>query len=123
MALEVVTDGKNDKTEKNDYEYLHNKRTRDGTCVFVLCAAFFCANKYILSCVIIRADSPLNESNETENYTVVVDIFIVSFPLFSRLCNQSRENLKLLAFIFGGPQKKTKRKEKKFSSTGKRPTT
>ena len=30
MALEVVTDGKNDKTEKN--EYVH-KRTRDGTCV------------------------------------------------------------------------------------------
>ena len=23
MALEAVTDGKNDKTEKNDYEYVH----------------------------------------------------------------------------------------------------
>ena len=33
MALEVVTDGMNDKTEKNDQEYGHNKRTRDGTCV------------------------------------------------------------------------------------------
>ena len=33
MALEVVTDGKNDKTEKNDQEYVHNKRTWDGTCV------------------------------------------------------------------------------------------
>ena len=33
MALEVVTGGKNNKTEKNDQEYVHNKRTRDGTCV------------------------------------------------------------------------------------------
>ena len=33
VALEVVTDGKNDKTEKNDKEYVHNKRTWDGTCV------------------------------------------------------------------------------------------
>ena len=33
MALEVVTDGKNDKNEKNDQEYVHNKRTWDGTCV------------------------------------------------------------------------------------------
>ena len=40
MALEVVTDGKNDKTKKNDEEYLHNRRTQDGTCV--LCATFFC---------------------------------------------------------------------------------
>ena len=43
MALEVVTDGKNDKIEKNDQEYVHNKRTRDGT--FVLCAAFFCVDR------------------------------------------------------------------------------
>ena len=34
MALEVVTDGKNDKTEKNGLGHVHNKRTRDGTCVF-----------------------------------------------------------------------------------------
>ena len=33
MALEVVTDSKNDKTEKNDWEYVHNTRTRGGTCV------------------------------------------------------------------------------------------
>jgi len=33
MALEIVTDGKNNKTEKNDQEYVHNKSgTRDGTC-------------------------------------------------------------------------------------------
>ena len=42
MALEVVTDGKNDKTEKNYLEYVH-KRTGDGT--FVLCVAFFCINR------------------------------------------------------------------------------
>ena len=33
MALEIVTDGKNDKTEKNLWEYVHDKRTLDGTCV------------------------------------------------------------------------------------------
>ena len=33
MALEIVTDGKNDKTEKNLWEYVHDNRTRDGTCV------------------------------------------------------------------------------------------
>ena len=44
MALEVVTSGKNDKTEKNDKEYVHNKRTRDRTC-FVLSSAFFCINR------------------------------------------------------------------------------
>ena len=43
LELEVVTDGKNDKTEKNDKEYVHNKRTRDGTCV--LFAAFFCVSR------------------------------------------------------------------------------
>ena len=40
MALEIVTDGKNDKTEKNYWEYvLHFKRTQDKTCV--LCRTFF----------------------------------------------------------------------------------
>ena len=33
LELEVVTDGKNDKTEKNNQEYVHNKRTQDGTYV------------------------------------------------------------------------------------------
>ena len=33
MTLEIVTDGKTDKTEKNYQEYLHDKRTRDGACV------------------------------------------------------------------------------------------
>ena len=40
MALEVVTDGENDKTKKNDQEYGHNKRTWDGAC-----AAFFCVDR------------------------------------------------------------------------------
>ena len=31
MALEIVTDGKNDKPEKNYKEYVHNKGKRDGT--------------------------------------------------------------------------------------------
>ena len=44
VALEAVADDKNDKTEKNDQEYVHNKRTQDGTC-FVLCAAFICVNR------------------------------------------------------------------------------
>ena len=39
MALEIVTDGKNDKPEKNYKEYVH-KRTWDGTCVS--CPTFFC---------------------------------------------------------------------------------
>ena len=46
MALEVVTDRKHDKTEKNDLEYVHNRRTRDGRDMcFALCAAFICVNK------------------------------------------------------------------------------
>ena len=43
MALEVVTDDKNDKTKKNDQEHVHNKRTRDGT--FVLSSFVLIDNK------------------------------------------------------------------------------
>ena len=52
IALEVVTDGKNDKTKKNDKEYVHNKRTWDGTCVLFCVPPSFVLmdNKYILSC-------------------------------------------------------------------------
>ena len=55
MALKVVTDGKNDKTEKNDQEYVHNKRTRDGTCVlfFVPPSFVLTGNNCILSCAVI----------------------------------------------------------------------
>ena len=64
MALEVVTGGKNDKTEKNDQEYVRNKRTWDGTCVLFCVPPSFALidNKYILSCAI--TNSPLNESNK-----------------------------------------------------------
>ena len=57
MALEVVTDSKNDKTEKNDWEYVHNKRTCDGTCTLFCVPPSFVLidNKYILSCAIIRS--------------------------------------------------------------------
>ena len=57
MALEVVTDGKNDKTEKNDQEYEHNKRTRDAICVLFCVPPCFVLtdNKYILSCAITRS--------------------------------------------------------------------
>ena len=52
MVLKVVTDGKNDKTEKNGKEYVHNKRTQDGTCVLFCVPPSFVLidNKYILSC-------------------------------------------------------------------------
>ena len=40
MALEIDADDKNDKTEKNSLESVHNMSTRDGT--YVLCPAFFC---------------------------------------------------------------------------------
>ena len=45
LDLEVVTDGKDDKTEQNDQEYVHNKRTRGRDMCFVLCAAFFCVKR------------------------------------------------------------------------------
>ena len=41
MALEIVTDGKNDKTEKDHQEYVHDKRTRDVTCVLFCVAPSF----------------------------------------------------------------------------------
>ena len=103
MALEVVTDGKNDKTEQNDQAYVINKKTRDGTCVLfcVLPSFVLTDNKCILSCAVI-----LNESNEEQNETVrgiyISQFLFRFFP--SRLCNQSRDNLELLPFIFGGPK-------------------
>ena len=49
MALEVVTDGNNKRTEKYDYEYVHNKRTGDMTCVLFCAPPSFVliANKYV----------------------------------------------------------------------------
>ena len=103
MALDVDTDDNNDKTEKNDQKYVHTKRTRDGTYVLfcVLTSLVLTDNKCILSCAVI-----LNESNEEQNETVrgiyISQFLFRFFP--SRLCNQSRDNLELLPFIFGGPK-------------------
>ena len=60
-ALEVVTDDKNDKPEKNDWD-VHNKRTWNGTCVLFCVPPSFVLRdtKRILSCT----NSPLNESSE-----------------------------------------------------------
>ena len=70
MALEIVTDAKNDKTEFYFLGTLciYNKRTRDGTYVLfcVPPSSVLTDNKCIFSCAIstIEANSPLNESNE-----------------------------------------------------------
>ena len=46
MALEIVTGGKNDKTEKKYWENVHNERTRDGTGVlFCVAPSFVTDNK------------------------------------------------------------------------------
>ena len=45
MALEAVTDGKNDKTEKNDQEYCTQQENTGRDMCFVLCAAFVCVNR------------------------------------------------------------------------------
>ena len=84
MALEVVTDGKNYKTEKNDQDYVHNKRTRDATCVLFCVPPSFVLidNKYILSCAVIRSKQPVErKQRRTENETVV----FISSQFFSNL--------------------------------------
>ena len=52
MTLETVIDGKTDKPEKNYQEYVHDKRTRDGTCVLFCVPPSFVLidNKCILLC-------------------------------------------------------------------------
>ena len=87
MALEVVTDGKNDKTEQNDQEYVHNKRTRGVTCVLFCVPPSFVLmdNKYILSCAIIRSKQPVErKQRRTENETVV----FISSQFFSIFFSQ-----------------------------------
>ena len=61
MVLEVVTDGKNNKTEKNDQEYVHNKRTQDGMCVLfcVLPSFVLMKNKNNNSYAITRSKQPV----------------------------------------------------------------
>ena len=112
MALEVATDGKNDKTEQNDQEYVYNKRTRDGTSVLFCVPPSFVLidNKHILSCAIIRSKQLVErKQRRTENETVV---FISSqfFSIFQdyainaeiiwsyyRLCSedQNKKNVQL----------------------------
>ena len=63
MALKVVTDDKNDKTEKTDQEYVHNKRTRDGTFVLfcVLPSLVLTYNACILSCAVMWSKQPFEQ--------------------------------------------------------------
>ena len=95
MALEGVTDGKNNKTEKNDQEYVHNKRTRDGTCVLFCVPPSFVLkdNKYILSC---GANSPQNESNEELRMKQWCLDLHSSFPLFSFLSQDYAINAEII---------------------------
>ena len=44
MALEIDFDDKNDKTEKNFLEYVHNRSTRDGTYVLFCVPPSFVTN-------------------------------------------------------------------------------
>ena len=75
MTLEVFTDGKNDKTEKNDGICTQQENMgRDGTCVLFCVPPSFVLidNKYILSCAIIRSKQPVErKQRRTENETVV----------------------------------------------------
>ena len=65
MALEVVTDGKNNKIEKNDQEYVHSKRTRDRRAFYVPPSFVLIHNKYILSCATMdQVAHSVNGTNE-----------------------------------------------------------
>ena len=44
MALEIVTDGENDKTKKNYWVHVHDQRTRDGICALFCVAPSFIAD-------------------------------------------------------------------------------
>ena len=84
MALQVVTDAKNDKTEKNDQKYVHNKKTRDGTCVlFCVPPSFVLINNQCnLSRVLYGANGPLNESNKELRMKQWCLYLHSSFPFF-----------------------------------------
>ena len=81
MVLEVVTDGKNDKTGRKDSmtrkRTVHSKRTRAGTCVLFCVPPSFVLidNKCIPSCAIIWSKhEPIErprKQRRTENETVV----------------------------------------------------
>ena len=101
MALEVVTDGNNDKTETNDQEYVHNKRTRDGTwtCVLfcVLPSFVLTDNECIPSYAVIWGES--NEELRMKQHVV-----FIFHSLFQEYAIKAEIYLELLPFIFGGPK-------------------
>ena len=111
----MALDGKNDKTEKNDMEYVHNKRTRDGTCVLFCVPPSFVSidKKYILSFAIIR--SPLNESKEELRMKQWCLYLYSSFPFFQDCAIKAE-------IIWSYYHRRTKIK-RTFSSAGKRPKT
>ena len=108
MALEVVTDRKHAKTEKNGQEYVHNKRTRDGTCVLfcVLPSFVLTDNKCILSCAIIWSKQPIERKQRIAENETVRDIYILQFlfRFFQDYAIKAEIDLELLHFIFRGPK-------------------
>ena len=109
MALEIVTDAKNDKTEFYFLGALciYNKRTRDGTYVLfcVPPSSVLTDNKCIFSCAFstTEANSPLNESNE-ELRMKLVFIFSSFFSFFEDYRIKAELDLELLPFISGEPE-------------------
>ena len=98
MALEVVTGGNNDKTEKNDQEYVR-KRTQDGTCVLfcVLPSFVLTDNECIPSYAVIWGES--NEELRMKQHVV-----FIFHSLFQEYAIKAEIYLELLPFIFGGPK-------------------
>ena len=77
-------------------------------------------SKRILSCAIsaVRANNPLNESNEELRFKQWCSNFKSSFPYFKNYAINAEMELELLPFIFERPKIK-----RTLSSTGKRQTT
>ena len=77
-------------------------------------------SKCILSCAIsaVRANNPLNESNEELRFRQWCSYFNRSFPYFLNYTISAEMDLELLPFIFERPKIK-----RTLSSTGKRQTT
>ena len=94
MALEVVTDGKNDKTETNDQKYIHNKRTCNLFCV--LPSFVLTDNKCILSCILIWSKQPTEQKQRrTETETVVFISLLVysSFSIFFKIMQSKQRQI------------------------------
>ena len=93
MALEVVTDDKSDKTEKNDQEYVRNKRTRDGTCVLfcVLPSFVLTDNKCILSYAVIWSKQPTERKQRRTENESMVSLFSQFFSFFQIMQSKQRD--------------------------------